>query len=611
MELGAIYQGSNRVFFRVWAPLLSRVQVSLQNPGQWLIDLEKDPWGYWQGLIQDVPPGSRYYYLLDNQELLPDPASNHQPAGVHKASQIVDHQEYAWQDQDWPGLDWQDMVFYELHVGTFSPKGTLQAIIPRLPELKDLGVNTLSLMPVAQFPGTRNWGYDGVQPFAVQNSYGGPQGLKELVNACHLQDLAVVLDVVYNHLGPEGNYFSRFGPYFTDKYQTPWGPALNFDSAYSDQVRNFFLQNALFWQRHYHLDGLRLDAVHAIFDQSAKPFLQELQETVQAQACKADRPFYLIAESDLNDARLLRDIDQGGCGLQAQWLDDFHHSLHSLLTRETQGYYQDFGSLLHLKKALEQGYVYAWDYSRFRKRRHGSPDPDLPGRQFVVYAQTHDQVGNRMLGERLSHLVSWGQAKLAAALTLLSPFLPMLFMGEEYAEQAPFLYFVHHSDQGLIQAVREGRKAEFASFGWDQEPPDPQSLQTFQQSQLDWQLRNKGRHATMLAWHQELLRLRKSLPALARPEFQIQKTKIHEDAGLLFFTRSSSTEEVAAVFACKDQAGSWADSLGQGSWEKILDSYEQKWSGPGSKLPVWAGPEDILSLPGTGVVVYCRRKSKS
>jgi maltooligosyltrehalose trehalohydrolase len=573
--------------------------------------MEQDFWGYWQATVPGVPPGSRYFYLLQGQDLLPDPASYYQPLGVHQASEVVDHQDFAWQDQDWPGLQAQEMILYELHVGAFSPEGTLQAIIPRLQELKELGINTLSLMPVTQFPGSRNWGYDGVYPFAVQNSYGGPQGLKELVNACHRLGLAVVLDVVYNHLGPEGNYLSRFGPYFTDKYQTPWGPALNFDSAYSDQVRSFFLQNALYWQRKFHLDGLRLDAVHAIFDQSAKPFLQELQETVQAQAAEIGRPFSLIAESDLNDARLLRDSSQGGFGLQAQWLDDFHHSLHALLTRERQGYYQDFGSLGQLQRALEQGYVQAWDYSEFRKRRHGSPDPDRPARQFVAYSQSHDQVGNRMLGERLCQLLSFEQAKLAAALTLLSPFLPMLFMGEEYAETAPFLYFVNHGDQDLIQGVREGRKQEFAPFGWDQDPPDPQSLQTLQSSQLNWQLRDKGRHAQMLAWYQELLRLRKSLPALARPDFQDQQTRILEDAGLLSFTRGSRTEEVFALFACQDQAASWPESLRQGNWEKMLDSYEQKWSGPGSYLPARAGPEDILSLPGTGAVVYCRRKSKS
>ncbi|MFP4391288.1 MAG: malto-oligosyltrehalose trehalohydrolase [Desulfohalobiaceae bacterium] len=602
-----MYQGREQTLFRVWAPYHSRVQVSLQPPHQKLVPLEQSPWGYWQGLLPDVPPGSRYFYQLQEGELLPDPASRLQPLGVHQASEVVDTSECTWQDQDWPGLQVQDMILYELHIGTFTSEGTLQAIIPRLPELKELGVNTLSLLPVAQFPGSRNWGYDGVYPFAVQNSYGGPRRLQELVNACHRLGLAVVLDVVYNHLGPEGNYLSRFGPYFTDKYQTPWGPALNFDSAYSDQIRNFFLQNALYWQKEFHLDGLRLDAVHAIFDQSAKPFLQELQEIVQAQAKKIGRPFSLIAESDLNDARLLRSPRQSGFGLDAQWLDDFHHSLHALLTGEQQGYYQDFGSLGHLQKSLQQGYVLDWEYSRFRRCRHGSPDPDRPAKQFVAYSQSHDQVGNRLLGERLCQLLSFEQAKLAAALTMLSPYPPMLFMGEEYAETSPFLYFVSHGDQDLIQAVREGRKQEFASFGWDQEPADPQSQATFQQSKLGWQLRNQGRHATMLAWYQELLRLRNSLPSLASNDFQTLKVEALGEQSLLLL-RSSQQEETAALFAFK--AGAWPELLAEEGWEKLLDSWEVKWSGPGSQLPDMVGALETLSLPGPGAALFRRLRAQ-
>ncbi|MFW5863651.1 MAG: malto-oligosyltrehalose trehalohydrolase [Desulfohalobiaceae bacterium] len=609
MELGAIHQGGSQTLFRVWAPFQSRVLLSLQTPQQKEVPLQQDSWGYWQGLIPGVPPGSKYFYRLQKGELLPDPASRLQPHGVHQTSEVVDHAGFAWQDQDWPGLQVQDMILYELHVGTFAPQGTLQAIIPRLPELKELGVNTLSLMPVAQFPGSRNWGYDGVYPFAVQNSYGGPQGLKELVNACHRLGLAVILDVVYNHLGPEGNYLPRFGPYFTDKYHTPWGPALNFDSGYSDQVRNFFLQNALQWQKEFHLDGLRLDAVHTIFDQSPKPFLQELQETVQAQARETGKPFNLIAESDLNDARLLRSPEQGGCGLNAQWLDDFHHSLHALLTGERQGYYQDFGSLKQLQKSLQQGYALTWDYSRFRKRRHGSPDPDLPPGQLIAYDQSHDQVGNRMQGDRLCQLVSFEQTKLAAALTLLAPFPPMLFMGQEYAETAPFLYFISHGDQDLIKAVRRGRKQEFAAFGWTQEPPDPQSLQTFQASWLHWELRHQGRHAVLRAWHQELLRLRRSLPCLASRDLQSQRVQALEEQGLLLVFLNSPQEEAAIIFAF--QAGVWPEPLAGEGWEKLLDSWEQKWFGPGCLLPDRAWAPGAFNLPGPGAALLRRCKTST
>ena len=369
-------------------------------------------------------------------------------------------------------------------------------------------------MPVAQFPGGRNWGYDGVFPFAVQNSYGGPEGLKRLIKACHQRGLAVVLDVVYNHLGPEGNYLAAYGPYFTQRYRTPWGPALNFDGPDSDEVRRFFIDNALYWASEYHIDALRLDALHAIVDLSPQPFVAELAETVHRARERWNRKFYLMAESDLNDVRLVRSPDLGGYGLDAHWNDDFHHALHTVLTGEQTGYYSDFGRLEQLAKAWREGFIYSGEYSPYRRRRHGSSSRDVAAERLVVFAQNHDQVGNRLGGERLSQLVSFEALKLAAGAVLLSPFLPLLFMGEEYGEVAPFGYFVSHSDPALIEAVRQGRQEEFAAFGWPGEPPDPLDEATFLRAKLDHRLRREGKNKVLLEFYRELLGLRRELSVL-------------------------------------------------------------------------------------------------
>ncbi|MFW6055122.1 MAG: malto-oligosyltrehalose trehalohydrolase, partial [Thermodesulfobacteriota bacterium] len=440
MKIGAWYKGDNRCTFRVWAPYAGEMSVHFPERPTRTVSMQKLEQGYFEITCSSTPPGTRYSYLLPGGHHRPDPASQFQPRDVHGPSEVVDQGRFTWTDSSWLMFPKEEIIAYELHTGTFTPQGTFEAVIPRLNALQDLGVNTLNLMPVAQFPGARNWGYDGVLPFAVQNTYGGPLGLKQLVDACHCRGMAVILDVVYNHLGPEGNYLAQFGPYFTETYQTPWGEALNFDGPHSDQVRNFFIENALYWFREFHVDGLRLDAVHAILDMSAKPFLQELSEKVDDFRLQHERRVYLIPESDLNDTRLIRSRESGGFGHDAQWNDDFHHALHALLTAEDHGYYQDFGSPSHLAKSLQQGYAYTWNYSRYRQRHHGNASRDIPGDRFVVFSQNHDQVGNRMLGERLSSLVSFEALKLAAACVLLSPFLPLLFMGEEYGEEAPFLY---------------------------------------------------------------------------------------------------------------------------------------------------------------------------
>jgi maltooligosyltrehalose trehalohydrolase len=422
---------------------------------------------------------------------------------------------FPWEDQEWSGLQLADFVLYELHVGTFTPEGTLDAVIPHLDGLKDLGVTAVELMPVAQFPGSRNWGYDGAHPFAVQNTYGGPAGLKRLVNACHRKGLAVVLDVVCNHLGPEGNYLAEFGPYFTDRYRTPWGSAVNFDGPHSDEVRRFFVENALHWVVDFHIDALRLDAVHAIVDHSAVPFLQELGEAAHHSSTRLGRPVYVIPESSLNDNRLVRPRECCGLGLDAQWNDDFHHSLRTLLIDDRAGYYQDFGRLDCLVKAYRHGFVYSGEYSTYRRRRHGNSPRAIPAHRFIVFSQNHDQVGNRMMGERLTELIGFEGLKLAAGAVILSPFIPLLFMGEEYGETAPFRYFVSHSDKDLIEAVRRGRRKEFEAFAWRGEPLDPQDENTYLGCKLNRDLCRQGRHRVLFDFYKELLRLRRTHPALA------------------------------------------------------------------------------------------------
>ena len=604
--LGATSLGPEGCRFEVWAPAAEQVEVRLVEPDERLVALTRAERGYHYGVIDGVIPGALYRYRLDAQTERPDPASRYQPQGVHGPSQVVDR-DFAWQDAGWSGLPLADYIVYELHVGTFTSEGTFTTIIRQLDRLCELGITAIELMPVAQFPGERNWGYDGVFPFAVQSSYGGPHGLKQLVNACHQRGLAVVLDVVYNHLGPEGNYLGDFGPYFTDRYKTPWGLALNFDGPLSDEVRRFFIDNALYWITEFHVDALRLDAVHAIMDQSACPFLAELAAAVQTRARQLGRRCYTIAESDLNDARLIRSTDQHGYGLDAQWSDDFHHALHTLLTGERSGYYADFGQLEHLVRALREGFVYTGDYSVHRQRRHGNATQGLPAERFVVCAQNHDQIGNRMLGERLSQLVSFAQLKLAAGAVVLSPFLPLLFMGEEYGETAPFQYFVSHSDPGLVEAVRQGRQAEFAAFDWQgqgQSVPDPQDPATFQRSRLNPTLGQSGQHQTLLAWYTELIRLRKQVPALAC--LNKDNLEVGASPACVWLRRWHYSSEVFIVFCFGAEDVQLSVPLSAGHWLKMIDAAEERWQGPGSQLPdrlISAGRVSLHLAPYTCAVL--------
>lgn len=494
--------------FVVWAPEKHQVEVEIAGV---FFEMERDAIGYWTTTL-DVQENTDYKFRIDGQSSYPDPASRFQPKSVHGPSRVLD-EKFSWTDEQWKGVALSEMILYELHVGTFTREGTFQGIISRLPYLKDLGINAIELMPLSQFPGNRNWGYDGVYPFAVQDTYGGPMGLKELVNESHRLGIAVILDVVYNHQGPEGNYFSVFGPYFTDKYKTGWGSAINFDDAYSDGVRHYYWQNALMWLDEFHIDGLRLDAVHAIWDYSAKPFIDELRIKVQALEKKLGRKKVLIAEFDLNNPRYINRPAVGGYGLDGQWVDEFHHALHSLLTGEVEGYYEDFGTDEHFIKALKDVYVYTGQYSKHRKKLFGSV-PSNPFDQFIVFAQNHDQIGNRLAGDRLTTMVSFESLKLGAAAFLLSPCVPMLFMGEEYGETNPFQYFISHTDSDLVKMVREGRKKEFSYFNWQGEVPDPQSEDTFNSCILSWDYESDKQKSLLLNYYKHLIHLRKSLKAL-------------------------------------------------------------------------------------------------
>jgi maltooligosyltrehalose trehalohydrolase len=606
MSLGATYLGDNSCQFQVWAPLVARVEVHIREPQERFIPLEKDDRGYHGAVAEGIAPGSLYLYRLDNKIERPDPASRFQPQGVHGPSQIVDSQ-FAWEDGHWPGVPLQEYIIYELHVGAFTPEGTFDAIIPYLEGLEELGITALNIMPVAQFPGERNWGYDGAYPFAVQNSYGGPDGLRRLVNACHRRGMAVILDVVYNHLGPEGNYFSDFGPYFTDRYRTPWGQALNFDGPESDQVRRFFIENALYWVAEFHIDALRLDALHAILDISAYPFIEELSAEFHQQVKKLRCRAYLIGESAANDARLVRSPRRGGFGLDAQWNDDFHHALQGLLTGEQTGYYRDFGQLRHLAKAFREGFVYSGEYSPYYRRRHGTSSREIPAHCLVVFAQNHDQVGNRARGERLSQLISFEGLKLAAGAVLLSPFLPLIFMGEEYAETAPFLYFVSHSDPALAEAVRKGRQREFAAFNWAK-PPDPQAEATFKRSRLNHHQRDEGQHRVIFEFYRELIRLRTETPALAQLSKDNLEVLGYEEDRLLFVRHWSDDSQVTIVFNFGEGQILATLPLPRGRWLRLLDSADRRWRGEGSTVPDYldSGGEVSLTLAPKAFTVLNR-----
>jgi maltooligosyltrehalose trehalohydrolase len=588
LDRGARLLPDGTVQFSVWAPRAQRLTVQFVK-SRWRVPMSRGNEGVHAAIVQGLSPGDRYFYGLDGTRMLPDPVSRLQPEGVHGPSAIVDPNTFEWSDDDWQGIALHDLLLYELHVGTYTADGTFMALLPYLDYLKnDVGVTAVELMPVAEFSGTRNWGYDGVHPYAPHATYGGPVGLKTLVNACHRKGLAVVLDVVYNHLGPEGNYLSQYGPYFTDRYQTPWGQAVNFDGDESDEVRRYFIDNALYWVTEYHIDALRLDAIHGIFDASQRHILKELAEAVHTQATVLSRTILVISESDLNETRVITSRDEGGWGHDAQWSDDFHHSLHVLLTGERTGYYRDFGTVEDLRAALTDGFVYHGQHSAYRQRSHGTPSRHLPGERFVICSQNHDQIGNRAYGERLSTLVPYSALKLAAGLVLCGPNIPLLFMGEEYGETAPFLYFTSHTDPALAQAVRDGRRREFARFAWGDEIADPQDPQTFARSHLNHALHEKGQHCALLRLYRDLIALRKRSPALHTCDKARLDAKVIPESDILLVRRwQPRADEMLFVASFASDVTTAQVPIPTGHWLKTLDT----------SADIYGGAVGVLELP--------------
>ena len=585
--LGATRDADGTTTFLVWAPRAARVAVvtgAHDDPAPSRVaEMAPVGDGYHHVTLDGLPPGATYRYRLhrdDGAVDRADPASRWQPHGVHGPS-AVDEPEFAWTDAGFRSPELHRQVLYELHVGTFSPAGTFDGVVERLDALVDLGVTTIELLPVAQFPGTRNWGYDGVLPYAVQDSYGGPAGLRRLVDACHARGLGVVLDVVYNHLGPEGNHLADFGPYFSERYATPWGPSVNVDGPGADAVRRYLVENAVRWVTEFHLDGFRLDAVHAIVDQSATHLLEELATRLAATARRTGRPVHVIAESDLCDARLLRDPAVGGYGLHAQWADDFHHALHVALTGERDGYYADYRGLADLPRQLRDRYVHAGAYAPSRGRTVGRPAPDVPYDRFVVCSQNHDQVGNRRDGDRLHTQTDLEGAKLAAAAVLTSPFVPMLFMGEEHADPAPFPFFTSYDDPEIVAGVREGRRAEFAAFdAWAAPPPDPQDAATFARAVVDPSLRDREPHATVYALYRALIALRRSLPLLADPTAPDVEATMVPGYEAVVLRRRRGAEQVIIVHNAGDAAVTAVVADAPGAWHVRLDTAATTWGGP-------------------------------
>jgi len=525
--------------FGVWAPNATRLAIKI---GEMLYPMSgPDYSGWWKAPVEAATSGTDYAFLLnDDPTPYPDPRGLWQAHGVHGPSRLYDHKLFAWSDDRWQGPPLSGAILYEMHVGTFTAEGTFDAAIERLDYLFEVGITHIELMPVVEFPGKYGWGYDGVALFAVNNQYGGPDGLKRFVDACHSRGLAVLLDVVYNHFGPVGNYTTKFGPYLTNRHCTPWGDAVNFEDAGSDQVRRFFCDNALMWLRDYHVDGLRLDAVHEFMDRSAIHFMEQLSAEVEILSSMLERKLVLIAESDLNDPRMVKPREAGGFGMDAQWTDDFHHALFTVLNVEVEGkgYYVDFGSFEKLAKALTSVFVYDGIYSRYRGRTHGRPVNDLSGHRFVGFIQNHDQVGNRATGDRLEQIIGIDRARVAAGIVLMSPFIPLLFQGEEFAASTPFQYFADHDDPAMATSVREGRKREFAAFGWNPDViPDPEKVETFERSKLNWNESREGRHGEMLEWFRQLIRLRRASPSLNDGNMGHVKVRFDEDKQWLALDR--------------------------------------------------------------------------
>ncbi|MBI4424517.1 MAG: malto-oligosyltrehalose trehalohydrolase [Elusimicrobia bacterium] len=577
LSLGARVEAGG-VRLRVWAPRARSVAARLGDGGE--LALARGEAGEWSGFLPGGAAGLRYAFSIDGGAPRADPSSRFQPGGVHGFSEAVDPA-FPWTDRGWRGVALRDAVIYEAHVGAFTPEGTYAAMAARLPHLRRLGVTVLELLPLGQCPGRRNWGYDGAYLYAPHAAYGRPEDLRRLVNECHRLGIAVCLDVVYNHIGPEGNYLGEFGPYFADRYRTPWGPAMNYDWRGSDGVRRWAIENALYWMTEFHIDAFRLDAVNFIYDFSPFHVLAELKAAVAEQARRLGRRAWIVAESDSHDSRMIRPLAEGGWGLDAQWADDFHHGLHALVTGDRGGYFGDYRGLEDVARALEEGYAFDGRYSPYKQRRHGSPAADLPAERFVFCIQNHDQVGNRPEGERLAALAGLEAQKACAALLLAAPQTPMLFMGEEWGERRCFLYFTDHQDPGLAEAVRRGRRAEMRRFDWRAEPADPQSARTLARSRLDWSLARRKPHAGVLALYRELGRLRASCPALKGGGL---RPRVLHGARWLAFERRGPGGARAALFANLGEQPVDAGTPFPGPWRRVLSTRERRFGGPGGPL---------------------------
>lgn len=607
-KIGLNFNENGTAEVRLWAPFAAQVSI-LIKVRELTLQLFDEGYGYWYLQTDQIRKHDQYRFkitsLTDGETLYrADPASLLQKEGPNGPSTTFDLNAFSWTDAGWKGVNLDDLVIYELHTGTFTPNGDFAAIETKLDYLVELGITAIEIMPVAQFSGDRNWGYDGVFPFAVQNTYGGPSSLQHLVNACHAKGLAVILDVVYNHVGPEGNYFSDFGEYFTDKYQTPWGKAINFDDAGCDAVRNFFIENALMWFRDFHIDVLRLDAVHAIKDFSPVHILADIKSYTEKLSQTTGRPYQLIAELDLNDERYIRHQSEYGYGMDAQWVDEFHHALRVCTGQVKEGYYSDFNGVADLAKSYQDAYVYTGQYSPHRQRKFGMSLQQVSGAKFVVFSQNHDQVGNRMLGERSSVLVSFEMLKVMAGAVFCSPFLPLIFMGEEWAETNPFQFFVSHSDEELIEAVRKGRKAEFADFHTHGETPDPQAVSTFERSKLDWEKTAEPRHKTMLSYYKTLIALRKKYAVFANLDRKNVYAEAFPEQNCLMLRRWKDSEEILALFNFSQQKQTLSIDPSFQYAPVLLDSSLTQWNGPNQESNHIMAESQLNLFPESILILY-------
>ena len=613
-SLGVTFSSTNQADVLLWAPTPKQVAIKLTESSE-VIPLNKEELGYWSLTTPKIKPNASYTFVLDDEKECQDPASLAQPDGIEGPSKAIDTTSFHWEDQNWDTPALENYLLYELHVGTFTPEGTFAAVEEKLDYLKALGVNAIEIMPVAQFSNARNWGYDGVFWYAVQDSYGGASGLQHLVNACHYRGISVVLDVVYNHFGPEGNFLEHYGQYLTDKYHTPWGNAVNFDDAWCDGVRRHVLENAIMWFRDFHIDALRLDAVHALKDCSPVHILQELKQQVDRLMEMTGRRHYLMVECDLNDPKFIKPLSEQGYGMDAQWIDEFHHSLRVTVGEKPTGYYADFDGISNLAKSFRDAYVYDGQFSEVRQKLFGYKAEANPGSQFIVFSQNHDQVGNRKQGERSSVLYSYDTLKLMAGAVLVSPYIPLLFMGEEWGETSPFLYFANVSEPKLARQIKQGRKDEFSTSKSTKEVPDPDTEDTYQQAKLHWDLIQQEPHQKLLRYYQTLIALRQQLPALHNLNRQELEVTTCDEQQTLLLHRWHDDQHVLCLmnFSKKTQDVTISISASTMHWEKLIDSSDQQWQlkTGSSKAPDSLENSTSVTLPAESFVIYACGHEKS